>query len=324
MKIFILKLKLLNKICTPFRFYRAPEILLGLPFCEKVDMWSLGCVMAELYLGEPLYPGKSELEQVRFICETQGFPHSHLLNMATRTHLFFQITTDQHGAPAWELRPSVQGPNGEITGYRKYSFSSLDQLCSLNNEAFCSEDEAAEITDCYCMVELIKRMLAFISRQRINPDAALRHSFVTLTHLDSPDTRAYYDLSLQELQKALIQTSPTGHKVKNCNQRAEVTIHFVYNTQTMNEPLLSFPLLIIFCCVINSHSAVNILTWHLCTCPDHSERLHPNARNDTATQGNYLLLYCHHLSTVHACVLMVYVTNQNLTLLVYGIWPVGV
>lgn len=44
---------------------RAPEIILGLPFCEAIDMWSLGCVVAELFLGWPLYPGASEYDQVR-------------------------------------------------------------------------------------------------------------------------------------------------------------------------------------------------------------------------------------------------------------------
>lgn len=47
-----------------FFFNRAPEILLGLPFCEAIDMWSLGCVIAELFLGWPLYPGSSEYDQV--------------------------------------------------------------------------------------------------------------------------------------------------------------------------------------------------------------------------------------------------------------------
>uniref|UniRef100_A0A8C3BHP3 Homeodomain interacting protein kinase 4 n=1 Tax=Cairina moschata TaxID=8855 RepID=A0A8C3BHP3_CAIMO len=60
------------------RFYRAPEILLGLPFCEKIDMWSLGCVVAELHLGRPLYPGRNEDEQVRYICKTQGLPPGRL------------------------------------------------------------------------------------------------------------------------------------------------------------------------------------------------------------------------------------------------------
>lgn len=48
-----------------FVFARAPEIILGLPFCEAIDMWSLGCVIAELFLGWPLYPGASEYDQVR-------------------------------------------------------------------------------------------------------------------------------------------------------------------------------------------------------------------------------------------------------------------
>ena len=46
--------------------FRAPEILLGLPFCEAIDMWSLGCVIAELFLGWPLYPGSSEYDQVNW------------------------------------------------------------------------------------------------------------------------------------------------------------------------------------------------------------------------------------------------------------------
>ena len=54
------------------RYYRAPEILLGLPFNEAIDCWSLGCVMAELFLGWPLYPGASEYDQIRYIIQTQG------------------------------------------------------------------------------------------------------------------------------------------------------------------------------------------------------------------------------------------------------------
>jgi len=47
-----------------FLNFRAPEIILGLPFCEAIDMWSLGCVIEELFLGWPLYPGALEYDQV--------------------------------------------------------------------------------------------------------------------------------------------------------------------------------------------------------------------------------------------------------------------
>uniref|UniRef100_A0A8B9SH88 Homeodomain interacting protein kinase 4 n=1 Tax=Anas platyrhynchos TaxID=8839 RepID=A0A8B9SH88_ANAPL len=84
------------------RFYRAPEILLGLPFCEKMDMWSLGCVVAELHLGRPLYPGRNEDEQVRYICKTQGLPPGRLLCTARKAQRFFQRAPDPAGA--WQLK----------------------------------------------------------------------------------------------------------------------------------------------------------------------------------------------------------------------------
>lgn len=89
------------------RFYRAPEILLGLPFCEKVDVWSLGCVMAELHLGWPLYPGNNEYDQVRYICETQGLPKPHLLHAARKAHRFFKRNPHPDATNPWQLKSSA-------------------------------------------------------------------------------------------------------------------------------------------------------------------------------------------------------------------------
>jgi len=44
------------------RYYRAPEVILGNGYSHPVDMWSLGCIAAELFNGRPLFPGSSELE----------------------------------------------------------------------------------------------------------------------------------------------------------------------------------------------------------------------------------------------------------------------
>ena len=71
-------------------FCRAPEIILGLPFREAIDMWSLGCVIAELFLGWPLYPGSSEYDQMRYIVQTQGLPPVQMLQLAMKTHRFFK------------------------------------------------------------------------------------------------------------------------------------------------------------------------------------------------------------------------------------------
>ena len=50
------------------RWYRAPEILLSSPHYTKgVDMWSLGCILAEMLLGKPLFPGDSTFDQIEKI-----------------------------------------------------------------------------------------------------------------------------------------------------------------------------------------------------------------------------------------------------------------
>lgn len=53
---------------TPFLFcffsLRSPEIILALNFTQAIDMWSLGCLAAELYLGTLLYPGVNDYDMV--------------------------------------------------------------------------------------------------------------------------------------------------------------------------------------------------------------------------------------------------------------------
>ena len=47
------------------RWYRAPEILLGSSsYTKAVDMWSIGCILAEMYTGKSIFPGTSTLNQV--------------------------------------------------------------------------------------------------------------------------------------------------------------------------------------------------------------------------------------------------------------------
>ena len=62
--------------------------MLGLPFSAAVDMWSMGCIAGELYLGNVLYCGRSEFDQMRFIWSTQGVPKD-MLQASERTPKFF-------------------------------------------------------------------------------------------------------------------------------------------------------------------------------------------------------------------------------------------
>ena len=62
------------------RFYRAPEIMLGIPYTPAIDMWSLGCIIAELYIGYPLFPGESENDQMSRVMEMLDVPSKEVLS----------------------------------------------------------------------------------------------------------------------------------------------------------------------------------------------------------------------------------------------------
>ncbi|XP_006759277.1 PREDICTED: homeodomain-interacting protein kinase 4 [Myotis davidii] len=195
------------------RFYRAPEILLGLPFCEKVDVWSLGCVMAELHLGWPLYPGNNEYDQVRYICETQGLPKPHLLHAARKAHHFFKRNLHPDATNPWQLKSSADylaETKVRPLERRKYMLKSLDQIETVNGSGaagrltFQDREALAEHADLKSMVELIKRMLTWESHERISPSAALRHPFVSMQQLRSAhETTRYYQLSLRSCLPSL-------------------------------------------------------------------------------------------------------------------------
>jgi len=71
------------------RFYRSPEVILGMSYNMAIDMWSLGCILAELYTGYPLFPGENEQEQLACIMEIQGVPERYLIERSTRRKVFF-------------------------------------------------------------------------------------------------------------------------------------------------------------------------------------------------------------------------------------------
>uniref|UniRef100_A0A3Q3E1N7 non-specific serine/threonine protein kinase n=1 Tax=Hippocampus comes TaxID=109280 RepID=A0A3Q3E1N7_HIPCM len=176
-------------VCSTYlqsRYYRAPEIILGLPFCEAIDMWSLGCVIAELFLGWPLYPGALEYDQIRYISQTQGLPGEHLLNAGTKTMRFFCRESDSPYA-VWRIKSTDE--HEAETGMkskeaRKYIFSCLDDIVHVNLVMNLEgSDLVAEKADRREFVSLLKKMLLIDAEERIAPAEALSHPFVTMQHL---------------------------------------------------------------------------------------------------------------------------------------------
>ncbi|XP_041746555.1 homeodomain-interacting protein kinase 2 isoform X11 [Coregonus clupeaformis] len=177
-------------VCSTYlqsRYYRAPEIILGLPFCEAIDMWSLGCVIAELFLGWPLYPGASEYDQIRYISQTQGLPAEYLLSAGTKTTRFFNRVTDSTNYPLWRLK-TPEDHEGETAikskEARKYIFNCLDDMAQVNMMTDLEgSDMLAEKADRREFIDLLTKMLTIDADKRITPIETLNHPFITMTHL---------------------------------------------------------------------------------------------------------------------------------------------
>ncbi|XP_029105596.1 homeodomain-interacting protein kinase 2-like isoform X3 [Scleropages formosus] len=176
-------------VCSTYlqsRYYRAPEIILGLPFSEAIDMWSLGCVIAELFLGWPLYPGASEYDQIRYISQTQGLPAEYLLSAGTKTTRFFNRDPDST-YPLWRLKtPEDHEAETGIKSKeaRKYIFNCLDDMAQVNMTTDLEgSDMLAEKADRREFIDLLMKMLTIDADKRITPIETLNHPFVTMTHL---------------------------------------------------------------------------------------------------------------------------------------------
>jgi len=80
-------------ICS--RYYRAPELIFGAThYTTAIDVWSMGCVMAELFLGRPLFPGESGVDQLVEIIKALGAPTKEqvtAMNKAYPTYNFPEI-----------------------------------------------------------------------------------------------------------------------------------------------------------------------------------------------------------------------------------------
>src|SRR5699024_9907658 len=71
------------------RYYRAPEVILGISYSMPIDMWSFGCILGELATGVPMFAGESENDQLACILELLGMPPQKLISDSKKGNKFF-------------------------------------------------------------------------------------------------------------------------------------------------------------------------------------------------------------------------------------------
>ncbi|XP_065920815.1 dual specificity tyrosine-phosphorylation-regulated kinase 1B-like isoform X2 [Dysidea avara] len=155
------------------RFYRSPEVLLGIPYDLAIDMWSLGCILVEMHTGEPLFSGKDEVDQVFKIIEVLGMPPDHIITKASRAEKFFERTT----MGTWVLR---RPRDGRKDHYRKPGSRPLHDILGVDTGGpggIRLGDAGHTTTDYNKFKDLILRMLNYDPQVRIKPYDALQHPF---------------------------------------------------------------------------------------------------------------------------------------------------
>jgi dual specificity protein kinase YAK1 len=76
------------------RFYRSPEIILGLPYDARIDVWSAGCIAAELFLDFAIFGCETEFDVVHSMVGLLGNIPEHLLQASARWQRFFDLEPD--------------------------------------------------------------------------------------------------------------------------------------------------------------------------------------------------------------------------------------
>ncbi len=150
------------------RFYRAPEVILGGKYGMPIDIWSFGCILAELLTGYPLFPGEDEGDQLATMMEVLGMPPTKMLESCKRHRMFFS----SKGHPRY--CSLTQNPDG-TTSYnggrsRRGKFRGPPESKELSRALRGCDDPL--------FLDFLQRCLEWDPAQRMTPPQALRHGWL--------------------------------------------------------------------------------------------------------------------------------------------------
>jgi dual specificity protein kinase YAK1 len=162
------------------RYYRAPEVVLRLPHAAEIDMWSVGCILCELFLGVPLFAGQNEIQLLEIIADFLGpIP----LDMAQASPKF-----GEYFFPDGKMKTTAQVcqekgiPPPQRYHYHHTETSLLDLVVGITKRQIKRPVLEQSLKRCAeqrtVFVDLLLGMLAYRPQERITPDDALQHPFL--------------------------------------------------------------------------------------------------------------------------------------------------
>ncbi|KAI8379833.1 kinase-like domain-containing protein [Choanephora cucurbitarum] len=205
-----------NRIYTYIqsRFYRSPEVLLGMRYTGAIDMWSFGCIVAELFLGLPIFPGSSEYNQLFRIVEMLGVPSKDMLSKGRNTHLFFNKKPVNDHNFEYELKSreqySQENNKNELPRKKYFPQTKLKDIVLMFNQGrpILPKDEEKKRAALYadnqthyakyedelkqelearlCLLDFLYGVLELNPLKRWTPQQALQHPFITQKPFTGP------------------------------------------------------------------------------------------------------------------------------------------
>mmetsp|Transcript_20613 Transcript_20613/g.50844 ORF Transcript_20613/g.50844 Transcript_20613/m.50844 type:complete len:392 (-) Transcript_20613:680-1855(-) len=157
---------------TPYlvsRFYRAPEVVLGLSYGTPVDMWSLGCILFELYTGKIAFPGRNNNEMLRLFQEACGQVPNRILKKA--------LFRDDHYDEAFNFLQQETDPVTKLSIVRPVAVPVHPR--AILKEGIMAAADPQEKRAAGLLSDLVEKMFSLDASKRISVSAALRHPFFT-------------------------------------------------------------------------------------------------------------------------------------------------
>ena len=156
------------------RFYRAPELILGISYDYGIDIWSVGCTLFELYTGKILFTGRNNNGMLRSIMECRGkYPHK-LLRKGSETYKYFDDLLNFHAIEEDKHTRRLVTKTIEIKA------KPIRDLRSRIMPKGKKLDEA-ERKDIELFLDLLDKCLDLRVEKRITPNEALKHPFLMRT-----------------------------------------------------------------------------------------------------------------------------------------------
>ncbi|CAF3421016.1 unnamed protein product [Rotaria socialis] len=190
------------------RFYRSPEVLLGIPYDMAIDMWSLGCILVEMHTGEPLFSGTNEFDQMMKIVEVLGIPPTHILEQGTKTKRFFDRLPDNTWIPRKNKDKRYRSP-----GTRKLHDIIGVEIGGPGGRRAGEPNHSA--SDYIKFKELVQQMLEYDPKRRLLPFNALQSSFFKRTYDDTSNVNHTTAATTTAPATTIMNTNPLSNLNSN-------------------------------------------------------------------------------------------------------------